>query len=367
MRGNALAFDTVHAAFAPRPRDDEDLRWFFAQGPRPSLRGRTQGQQKRWRRVNRCLDGGGYNLARHYSRQPTDDLELAAEYRRFVQNMERSYAAGEWAPYMTVSTRVLRALVERAKPKHKIMVQSTWSDDPRYVQRTLADDDPRAVTDVLQSIPFSTFGDRRVDGSSAKFLLEITGRQSFAESQRLSDARALDLFRDRLKRIPAFLVESACDERGIARPWDDDDRPIARPLRGEQKTKEHARTTLVEFAEAGASGSMRCDAPGSELLAFMRNELRWDLTKIEIDPERPNTAVTEIARWVKLDTKWIRRVLAKHGCAGVALKRQPIPTAWLRSDRGRDFWADAANEIRLRQAADLLVSGARFRSASRAG
>lgn len=62
--------------FEPSAEEDRDLRWYFAQGPKPRL---TEKQRLRWKRIDRALRGRGRRLCLYYTNpQKLSDPRLAA-------------------------------------------------------------------------------------------------------------------------------------------------------------------------------------------------------------------------------------------------------------------------------------------------
>lgn len=336
-----------HDEFEPLARDDEDFRWFFALGESPSFQGWSPEKRKRWKRIERCLDGGGFNLMKHYTNSVAEHVGLLADYRRYVQNAARSYAAANWGNFIVVTNRSLVAFIKALRPSHKIVTVKSLFRDDRLATRPRDLDQPGAPN-PLSDVPFSTWGDRRVDASVARFLLEYSLRLGVADARQASDSRLLQLFRNELEKDPLFCLE----QRGER--FDDHENyvpPGLRTVRQQQLAKRDAVIAITSFAQGGGGGSL--------LRNFMEAESRWDPSKLEVDPERPTTTVSEIARWAGLDTDWVRRALVKEGCEQARVKRQPIPTTFLKSDRGRDFWLKAKAELKRRDV-DSLHGGTRF-------
>lgn len=333
------------------PRDDRDLAWYFDHGHDPDLRGASAEVRKRHRRVDRCLNGGGFALMQRYTGRGSATIgELRSDYSLFVQNKAQPYSA-LLEPWDVVDEEKLRSFARRlskGRPTHQI-AGDYWLETERTVPLTTEHD--RWISDMKRS----TWGEIRLGEADARFVLEwgfdftpdqlreLDAEQMVADVAAAIRAEVVTVRRSRRSLGPREILLGVLGQD----EGDPDDGIQAAP-----------RLEAINDAEDGDG-----EAEAFDIQAFLRSEARWDPDKIERNPHDAMTTVTEIARRLRLPTKWVRASLIQNGCSAARLKRAPIPTAFFQTERGHDFRLAAERERAALDRQQMALSAPRFAAA----
>lgn len=373
--------------FRPTHADDLDLRWYFAMGP--SEKWKSEDQRRRHRRIARCLSGHGWAL-RYYYQNPRklEPAELAPlvederigrgwteldgltpdERETFLRRARRSAATTDhWATQGAMLLSMEYSLYVRNQARHYadvddfVVVSRFALEGLLGVQREHWFDgnrdpfDGRRGREVLvhpgdfidemlmrSELHRSTWDDLRVSGTTAQLLVERVGLGSSKE--RLSKKRALALLKDAAKKAPpppSRIVTMTPRERATF-SYGLPEAAYKAPKFTTDDVRENRRSLTQELRE------IRKDSLGYlDHWGVADHELRsdlWDPRKLELDPLKETTTVSEIAKRAKLPNQWVRRALVKRGCPGANIKRKPIPVLWFSTEQGKDFWEAVKRE-----------------------
>src|SRR5579872_3133473 len=165
---------------------------------------------KRWRRIDRNLDGAGRALMLHYLGKvdPTPDYrqyeqsrQLAAEYRQYLRNTVKGYGTANWEPYCIASEEKLRALINGVRPAHETVLRSTRHGERTYLAQRPRDEEP-GLGLLLRDVQRSTWGARRLSLEQVRLLLEMACGVPYVDARAMAAIDAIELLETKLASIP---------------------------------------------------------------------------------------------------------------------------------------------------------------------
>lgn len=277
----------------------------------------TPQARERWRKVDRALDGSGYALMLHCTREGRPEkATLWREYRQFKDNLKR--------------------------PKPALFFVATYDS----LLEVFNSD--KAEADRIRALPIpvhenrSTWGDIRVDARLARMILELTCEISLIEAKSLLDEEALEMVRGvirvdrRIAEERSGGVDDQCMHDGIL---DSSDAAAERRRMRRQEREAMWRDELRKVLGGGTwfddwsqHGVVRTDW--------------WQRRAHLLDTGGGTTNVTRLSRIlpsIKQDA--IRRCLQKLACPGCTERGSQMPLLWFSSERGHDFWAWAEDHV----------------------
>lgn len=361
------------AAFKLEKQDELDLRWFFRMGPRPKKL--TEKQQRRYRSIQRRLDGRGGRLRAYLENAESIDRfrdpRLAAIFpwelyqsprvpgdepppveAKELEQMEGQVAYGEAAPYLL----------------HYALRYADLALAAEYASFREAEPSPHVVLterELLAALGFEA--QHKLASDVRNGLIEPgTWVKTWRVSRRgarlivgLEETSPFDVLRERAKSGLTWQKEWADLVREREKEARGDEPEEDEPEQAEQKRRltpeERRNERRAERAEdrearrAALEAHPRRRFEGSPMAA-MAGELHGSGHAMPVDrplaePEREvgkaTTTVRELERKLGIGANTVRRLLVEHGCEAAKVKNTPIPLAWLKTDGGRRFWAAA--------------------------
>lgn len=297
----------------PDPKNDRELRWFFAQGRTPTFD--SDEDRMRWLHTASALNGRGYQLMLLHTRGWHESAELLCrEYSHFLQH--RRDPSPE--PYLVVAESTYFAILNANKSPSKILeAQSRFSSSSSLVARSnkSAYLSSGSLNDLEKYR--STWGEIRVDLDSARLCLELGCGLSLTESRALFDIEVFDMLEGR-----TLAVER--DETALPQ--------------SEARRKDSTFSQRIQ------------NLTGANFLNDWRVDNRlnpqwWAARKELLDVGAGETTTSRLARILPgISSAKIRDRLIRLACPNAELARTPLPLSWFGSERAYDFWSWVVKE-----------------------
>jgi hypothetical protein len=355
-------------SFALDPKDENDLRWFFNLGQNPKWI--SPKVQNRWKRINRCLAGGGARLHMFLEnvrghRDPLFSAIIGSESKLYPYALPKGFLGSVdrllvhrddkppnsvYNPYAAERHARDRLLLRKVAECAQALLEIEYAgyrrrtealrNDPKIWQQwppfavigfTAFESLCASTGERWSDVEISTWGDVLLtDVCTARRLLfpETTSPRSTEEMQRiakLSDAEIMDLLST--YRAPRDAIERTDEDDEELAVEDDYETPKER----RRRERHEARTELTDAIRSGAAKAWGADGHALAPATF-----RADVTGEQTG--NMLTTASEIAREYGLPAETARRQLEKLGCPGAAQRgRRAIPIVWLHSEAGQEF------------------------------
>jgi len=364
--------------------DETDLRWFFNLGPNPKWI--SPKVQNRWKRINRCLAGGGGRLRLFLQNErghsdplfasiiDEDDINSLWTVRvdgwgvvsqeripkGFLGSIDRLLVHRDdkppnsvYNPYAAERHARNRFLLHHVAESAQSLLEAeyagyrerssvlrknprAWEKWPPFAVIKLAAFESLCVSSGEQwaGVELSTWGDVVLtDVCKARRLLfpEDASRRSAEEMQKIASLSNVEIMGLLAKFRPTPVETSDATER-----TDDEDRDFPvddheTPKERRRRERQEARSELTDAIKSGAAKAWGADGHALAPATF-----RADVTGEQTG--NMLTTASEIAREYGLPAETARRQLEKLGCPGASQRgRRAIPVVWLHSDAGQEF------------------------------
>lgn len=279
---------------------------------------RTPHARKRWRKIDRALDGSGYSLMLHFTRQGRPDrATLWREYRQFAENWKH--------------------------PKRGRFFVTTYESLLNVFNNDKPDDDRSRSIPVSVDEHRSTWGDLRVDAGLARLVLELSFGITMDEARALKEEEALEMLSDQVVRLGRQTTgpsvgeaDDQCMHDGIL------DSSDAAAERRRMRRQEQEAMWRDEFRKVlGGEAWFENWSHGG-----LVRRTWWQSRAPLLDTGGGTTSVSRLAKVVPgVGGILIRRCLQRLACPGCMERGSHLPLRWFSSERGHDFWAWAEEQV----------------------
>lgn len=345
--------------FEPAPEDDRDFRWFFSLGLKERPQGLTPDRAKRWKRIHRCLDGGGRALCLHYTNPLGTELALAPAVHEpglYFSGMAGLATPGACADFVrrVLERRATAPMVDRrlmyvrqAQEAEDAAFDSARDSVLRELEHEYGLYLERKAKPRLEPTDYAVFSLE----SLKAYLGSRYGATSVHILRQFFSEHALELATWGGVRVTALFARGDLHafSRDVARAsLDMGDMDLEERLEATAATRGEASRRdsfdAVRDMAGNYDAAMALGEEGAfldlfriERGAFDRSHRRYENDpRVQLDLGRDPT-VTEIAVALGRSPKVIRELLVQFRCPGAHAKQARLPLSWFSSAAGLEF------------------------------